>query len=153
MIFYIYERISTMSEKRHFSDEQKAELLSNPYTARVSNCQVTFNLAFKQLVIDNIDKPGMTAAKVFDLAGYSSDFFAPAVRRYIVSSIRREASSPEGLREPKLIKQHTPRRKHSETEFKELQERVSILEQQVNFLKKSQMLKNKSNSKPPTNSG
>lgn len=153
MVFCIYERISTMSEKHHFSDEQKAELLSNPYTARVSNCQVTFNLAFKQLVIDNIDKPGMTAAKVFDIAGYSKELFTPPVRRYIVNCIRREAASPEGLKEPKPVKEHTPRRKHSETEFKELKERVSILEQQVNFLKKSQMLKSKNHSKPPTNSG
>ena len=141
-----------MSERRYYTDEQKAELLSNPYTARVSNCQVTFNLAFKQLVIDNIDKPGMTAAKVFDLAGYSKELFTPPVRRYIVNSIRKEAASPEGLMEAKPTKQHLPRRKHTETEFKELQERVSILEQQINFLKKSQMLKNKNRSKPPSNS-
>lgn len=142
-----------MSERHYFSDDQKAELLSNPYTARVSNCKVTFTLAFKQLVIDNIDKTGMTASKVFELAGYSKELFSPPVRRYVVNSIRQEAASPEGLKEPKPVKQYTPRRKHSETEFKELQERVSILEQQVNFLKKSQMLKNKKQAKPPTSSG
>lgn len=125
-----------MSEKHYFTEEQKSELLSNPYTARVSNCKVIFTLAFKQLVIDNIDKPGMTAAKVFDLAGYSENLFSPEVRRYVVKHIREEAASPDGLKEPKEIRLSVPRKKHSETEFKELQERVSILEQQVNFLKK-----------------
>lgn len=141
-----------MSEKHYFTEEQKSELLSNPYTARVSNCKVIFTLAFKQLVIDNIDKPGMTAAKVFDLAGYSENLFSPEVRRYVVKHIREEAASPDGLKEPKEIRLSVPRKKHSETEFKELQERVSILEQQVNFLKKSQLLKSKKQLKLPTNS-
>ena len=140
-----------MAQKKHFTDEQKTELLSNPYTARISDCKVTFTLAFKQLVIENIDKPGMTAAKVFDLAGYSRDFFTPNVRRYIVNSIRQEANSEEGLKEPNIKKKYIPRKKHSETEFNELKDRVTILEQQVNFLKKSQMLKQKNHSKPPNN--
>ena len=54
-----------MAQKNHYTDEQKAELLSNPYTVRVTDCKATFSLAFKQLVISNIDKPGMTASKVF----------------------------------------------------------------------------------------
>lgn len=141
-----------MATRHYFTDEQKAELLSNPYTARVTNCGVTFTLAFKQLVIENIDKPGMTAAKVFDLAGYSRDLFSPAVKWYVVSSIRKEAASPEGLKEPKVVKQSTPKKKRSETEFKELQERVTLLEQQVDFLKKSQFLKRQNPSTHPHSS-
>ena len=48
-----------MAKARYYTDEQKAELLSNPYTSRVSDCRIFFSLAFKQLVIDNIDKEGM----------------------------------------------------------------------------------------------
>lgn len=140
-----------MPKRNHFTEEQRAELLSNPHTARVSACKVTFTLAFKRLIIKNIDKPGMTAAKLFDIAGYSRELFTPNVRRYVVTKIREEAASAEGLKEPKSVKKSSPRKKHSETEFKELQERVSILEQQVNFLKKSQLLKKQHRSKPPTN--
>ena len=140
-----------MAQKNHYTDEQKAELLSNPYTVRVTDCKATFSLAFKQLVISNIDKPGMTASKVFRLAGYSDKIFTPEICRYVVRVIRKEAASPEGLQEPANIKECTPRKKHSETEFRELQERVSILEQQVNFLKKSQFLKKQNHLKPPDN--
>lgn len=130
-----------MASRQCFTEEQKAELLSNPYTARITDCKVVFTLAFKQFVMKNIDIPGMTARKVFQLAGYSDELFTPNVRRYVVIRIREEAASPEGLREPPAVKSYPVKKKHSETEFKELQERVAILEQQVRFLKKSQLLK------------
>lgn len=141
-----------MAKRHHFTEEQTAELLSNPYTARVSACKVTFTLAFKQLVIDNIDKPDMNSRRVFQLAGYSDSLFSSDVRRYIVQRIRKEASSAQGLQEPKQIKNTKHKKKHSETEFKELQERVCILEQQVDFLKKSQLLKKRNHSMPLNNS-
>lgn len=140
-----------MAHIKHYTDEQKAELLSNPYTARVTDCTTVFSLAFKELVMSNIDKPGMTAAKVFELAGYSKSLFSPGIRRYVIQGIRKEAASPEGLREPTTHKESTPRKKHSETEFRELQERVTLLEQQVNFLKKSQFIKKRNHLKPPDN--
>ena len=130
-----------MSQKRHFTDEQRGELLSNPYTARVTECSVTFTRAFKQLVIANIDKPGMTARKVFELAGYSDDLFSAGVRRYIVTNIRKENQSPGGLKESAPVRKQQPKKHHTETEVRKLQERVEILEQQINFLKKSLMLK------------
>ena len=140
-----------MSTKHHFTDEERAELLSNPYTARITDCSVTFTLAFKQLVMDNIDVPGMTARKVFQLAGYRDGLFSPGTMRYVVASIRKEAASEKGLQEPPPCKVYTPRKKHSETEFRELQERVVILEQQINFLKKSQLLKKQDRLMRPTN--
>lgn len=142
-----------MATMRHFTDEQKAELLSNPYTYRITECTVIFTLAFKQLVMDNIDLPGMSARNVFRLAGYSDSLFSDFGRRYIVNCIRREAASEKGLTEPTPLKRIVkPRKKHSETEFKELQERVALLEQQINFLKKSQLLKKQDRSMRPNNS-
>ena len=130
-----------MSAIHHFNEEEKAELLLNPYTARVTDCKVTFTLAFKQFVMDNIDLPDMTARKVFRLAGYRDELFSFGVRRRMVREIRKEAASEKGLQEPTPVKSGNHRKKHSETEFRELQERVAILEQQINFLKKSQQLK------------
>ena len=132
-----------MHTTHHFTEEERAELLSNPYTARITDCKAVFTLEFKQFVMDHIDQPGMTAAKVFHLAGYSDDLFSVKVKRYIVASIRKEAASEKGLQEPAPLKTPTPKKKRSETELKELQERVAILEQQIDFLKKSQMLKKK----------
>ena len=139
---------------RHFTDEERAELLSNPYTARITECTVTFTLAFKQLVMDNIDRPGMTSRKVFRMAGYSDSLFTPDTRGYAIASIRKEAASEKGLQEPppRKAKACNNRNKHSETEFRELQERVTILEQQISFLKKSQLLKKQDRSARSDNS-
>ena len=141
-----------MAAKHHFTDEERAELLANPYTARITECSVIFTLAFKQLVMDNIDLPGMDSRKVFRLAGYSDSLFTPNVRRYIVKAIRKEAASEKGLQEPPPGKSYTHRKKRSETEFRELQERVTVLEQQISFLKKSQLLKKQDRSMRPDNS-
>lgn len=45
-----------MPQKHYFTEEEKAELLSNPYTSYLSACRVFYSHAFKQLVIDNINK-------------------------------------------------------------------------------------------------
>ena len=141
-----------MAKARYYTDEQKAELLSNPYTSRVSDCRVFFSLAFKQLVIDNIDKEGMSSTAVFRLAGYSDDMFNHDFKKHIVRQIRKEAASPDGLREPEPVKKHTPRKKHSETESRELENRVKLLEQQVSFLKKSRHLRDTGQMIPPHSS-
>lgn len=125
-----------MSDLHCFTEEERAELLSNPYTARVTNCRVYFTLAFKQFVMDNIDRPRMTSRKVFRLAGYSDNLFSSKSCRMTVLSIRREAASEQGLQEPRIPKKQPSGKKRSETELRELQERVVILEQEINFLKK-----------------
>ena len=130
-----------MSSTHRFTEEERAELLSNPYTARITDYMAVFTLEFKQFVMDHIDQPGMSAAKVFRLAGYSDGLFTAKTKQYTVASIRKEAASEKGLQEPAPLKTPPSRKKRNETEIRELQARVAILEQQVDFLKKSQLLK------------
>lgn len=142
-----------MAQRHYYTDEQKEELLSNPYTARITNCSTVFTLAFKQFVMENVDKPNMTSTKIFRLAGYRDDLFSAKVRRTVVLNIRREAATKEGLQEPKPIKKKPPKKKkYSEKEFEELEKRIILLEQQISFLKKSQFLKRQNRSKQPTSS-
>ena len=146
------ERILHMPQKHYFTEEEKAELLSNPYTSYLSACRVFYSRAFKQLVIDNINKKGMTSTKVFRLAGYRDDLFSHTYRKRIVKRIRMEAESPEGLQEPVPPKKKPVKKKHIDTEFRELEKRVQILEQQLEFLKKSQHLRETGQLIPPRNS-
>lgn len=152
VIFLSLERILPMSQKRYFTNEEKAELLSNPYTSYVSNCRVYYSLAFKKLVIDNIDKEGMNSTRIFRLAGYRDDMFSHDYRKRVVKRIRMEAETPEGLQEPVLPKKKEVKRKRSETEFRELEKRVLVLEQQLEFLKKSRHLRETGQLIPPRNS-
>lgn len=139
-----------MRHTHHFTDEEKAELLSNPYTFRVSDCKVVFTLAFKRFVLSEIDKPGMSSAKVFQKAGYRLALFSERRRLYIIRRIRKEAASEEGLQEPKPARKDTPAKKQASAQIRELEERIQILEQQIDFLKKSRHLR-ETGMMPPDN--
>jgi len=130
-----------MENQHRFTEEEKVELLSNPYTARLAGNRVIFTLAFKQFVMKCLEMPGMTSRKIFHQAGYADSLFTLRMRTYAIESIRREAASPEGLHEPTAPKRPAAKKKTDEAEFRELQERVTFLEQQLQFLKKSQQLK------------
>jgi len=45
-----------MATIHHFSPEEQAELLNNPYTARVTECRVYFTLAFKKSLAEITNK-------------------------------------------------------------------------------------------------
>ncbi len=136
----------------HYTDEEKAELLSNPYTFRVTDCKIVFTLAFKKFLLEEIDKPGMSSAKVLRKAGYRTELFPEKKRQYLVKSIRAEAASEKGLQEPKPVSTNTSVKKHSATQIRELEQRILILEQQLDFLKKSRHLR-ETGQMPPNNSG
>lgn len=141
-----------MQKTRKFSEERKAELLCNPYTAYVTDDRVIHTLSFKKFVMAEIDKHGMTSRKLYKLAGYEDPYFTNNVRNYTIRAIRQEAASEEGLKEPKAPKKKNDARKKYEKERKALEDRIELLEQQVNFLKKSQFLKNQGRSKQTNNS-
>ena len=129
----------------HFTDEERAELLSNPYTSRVTECKVVFTLEFKRFVLCEINKPGMTIDK-----GYRPGLFTTRMKHSVVTRIRREAASEKGLQEPKPVRKSTPAKKQTSTQIKELEERIMILEQQIDFLKKSRHLR-ETGMMPPDN--
>lgn len=132
-----------MSNKsvHRYTDDERAELLSNPYTFHVSDCKIVFTLAFKQFVLREIDKPGMTATKVFQKAGYRPELIPDYRRRSIVRQIRKEAASEKGLQKPKPVKENTVAKKLDSTRIKDLELRIRVLEQQIDFLKKSRHLR------------
>ena len=145
----ITERIFIMGNRHYYTEEEMTVIRCNPFTSRVSSRGVVFTLAFKEFVMENIDKPKMTCRKLFKLAGYPDGIFSLTAMNRMVQRIRREAMSPQGLQEPPALKGTAPRKKQTHTEVKELKERITILEQQVNFLKKSQWLKQQNASNPP----
>ena len=138
--------------KTYFTPEQEAELRSNPYTAYVNNNKVKFTLALKKLVVENVNKPGMTTRKCFAMAGYNTDLFPYEFFHAKLNQIRREAASPGGLKEPVIPKPKKPKR-HGEAEYKALEKRIEMLEQEMEFLKKSQFIKRTGKMPPTSTSG
>lgn len=141
-----------MADKKNFTEDEKKELLNNPYTFRVTDHRIYFTLAFKQYAMAEIDKPDMTSRKVFVNAGYSTDILSPRNMRYAIKQMRKEAASAEGLKEPSLPKQPQPKKKDASKEVEELKKRVETLEQQIDFLKKTEHLRKTGQIPLPRNS-
>ena len=128
-----------------FTQEQIRILEENIYTHHVTQNRIVFTVAFKEFFAEQAALPGMTTKNILRAAGNDPDFFPRASLDSIRKRILREASSPEGFKNPRglssaertahfaekdLTKQRT------DTSIKELQERVVYLEQQIAFLKK-----------------
>lgn len=130
-----------MSTRKYYTEDEKTELLANPFTFRVTDTMVQFNLAFKKFFIHETQENGLSYRKVFLKAGYRKELLSDRQVLYHAGKIKEEAASEEGLREPKLPKRRPVKKKHKATELNDIKKRVLLLEQQIEFLKKSQFLK------------
>lgn len=127
-----------MRNRRHYTQEEQAELLSNPNTFNVTECKVVFTLAFKKFVIAE-HKKGTPIKKIFEKAGYREDIFSTNAKNKAVQSILKEAGSEQGLKTPQLSRS-TVIKKHQATQISKLEKRIKILEQQLDFIKKTRYL-------------
>lgn len=127
--------------RRYYTDNEKTEILANPYTFRMTDTQVFFTLEFKKFVVKE-KQNGLSNRKIFEKAGYDNDFFSVDVRDGVVKRILTEYNSEEGLTAPQKPKytKSMAKKKHRETEIKELEARVDKLEKMIEFLKKTQFV-------------
>lgn len=134
-----------------FTPEQQDELRANPYTLSVNDRQIKFTVAFKRYLLNEYSKPGITLKKAFRNAGYDPDVLGPYRIRSIINRIRKEAASPEGLREKvqksRLAEQDLTR-KRQETAIRELQRELVKTQQELAFLKKILQLPPEDNGTP-----
>jgi len=126
-----------------FTQEQKEVLQKNPFTLSVNDYQIRFTVEFKKFLLSEREKNGTPWKDILRKAGYDPDMFTKTRIDSIVRNIRMEAESPKGLHETTsskaLLKEDE--RKQTKKAIKELQEEILRLQQQVEFLKKIQMLK------------
>ena len=129
-----------MRTTRFFTPQEKIELEANPYTFRVTDTRVYYTLAFKKYILANAEKPGMTVKKLFENAGYRTELFTDNAMRKAIARFKREDASEGGLKEPTLPKKTSKRKDSQDSQIKELEQRIVILEQQLDFLKKTRHL-------------
>lgn len=134
-----------MSRKISFTDEQVAILAQNPYTHFVSNYQIVFSLEFKKFFAEQMAIPRMTAPKIFRMAGYDTDIILKPVMDRFRITVRHELASGTGLKAPRGLSPAEKKaafaakdlsKQRTDASIKELQDRVVLLEQQIEFLKK-----------------
>lgn len=132
-----------MTRKRKLFTEQEIEILKqNPFTASVSESQIRFTVEFKKFLLSDREKNGTPWKEVFRKAGYDPEVLGKNRIERAVERIREEAASPRGLRET-VAKNHYSKaneRVQTKKAIRQLQEEVLRLQQQIDFLKKTQML-------------
>lgn len=131
------------TRKKSFTKEQINNLASNPFTLSINEHQIRFTLEFKRFMLKERAKNNTPWKDVFRKAGYDPDVLGQVRIDGIVKRVLKESKSSQGLRETTSKKaiNNAGKRKHVKTEIKELQEEVIRLQQQIEFLKKIQMLK------------
>ncbi len=139
-----------MSNKPTYTPEQVAILAQNPYTHSVTQYSIKFTLEFKQFFVSQMNKPGMTTPKILNAAGYDSHLFTRSVMDHLRKELKKQASSPTGLKPPTGLSQvertavfaaKDLSKQRTQTSINELQDRIVHLEEQVEFLKKISQLK------------
>ena len=126
-----------------FTKEQQEALARNPFTLSVNDHQIRFTVEFKKYLLEEREKNATPWKEIFRKAGYNPDVLGKNRIDKIIQTVRKEASSPKGLHETtskkalnKQVKKH-----HQQKEIEELQKEVVRLQQQIDFLKKIQMLR------------
>ena len=126
-----------------FTPKQKEALAANPFTLSVNDYQIRFTIEFKKYLLAEREKNGTPWKVIFQKAGYDPEILGTKRMEAIIRRIRDEAASVQGFR--KTASQKTKSRdfeqKNSQKAIQELQTEVIHLQQQIEFLKKIQMLK------------
>ena len=126
-----------------FTPEQKEILQTNPFTLFVNDKQIRFTLEFKKYLLAEREKNGTPWKEVFRKAGYDPEILGEARITKAVSSIRKQAASERGLHEtvPQKKQFKLEEKQNEKKAIHELQTEVIRLRQEIEFLKKIQMLK------------
>lgn len=139
-----------MHDKR-FTPEEMEILQKNPYVVSVTPIQITYSLAFRKFVMEQYNQ-GLRSTEIFRRAGFDPEMLGKGRIYAALQTIRKESLSPQGLHEPHgksreerlaASAKEDLAKKRTKTAIRELQDRVNHLEQQVEFLKKMQSLKQK----------
>lgn len=124
-----------------FTDEQISILEANPYTLRVTACQISFTKEFKELFWADYQNR-MTPHSIFKKYGYDLEIlgrnritgFQQCLKKDVKAGIPfYEGARPRGLKKELM----SPDDPSSSSELvKDMQHRLEYLEQEMDFLKK-----------------
>ena len=128
--------------RKQFTEQQIEILKQNPFTASVSEKQIRFTVEFKRFLLSEREKNGTQWKCIFQKAGYNPDILGESRILRIVDRVRTEAASPKGLHETAAKNHYSKENERVQTQkaIRQLQEEVLRLQQQIEFLKKTQML-------------
>ena len=123
-----------------FTPDQKAALAANPYTLSVNDYQIRFTVPFKEFLLREREAHGTPWKEIFRKAGYDPDVLGEGRIDRIIGRIRKEEASERGLHETSARNKFEDKdleKQRLRTAVRDLQEEVILLNQKVEFLKKT----------------
>ncbi|PPK81839.1 hypothetical protein BXY41_10346 [Lacrimispora xylanisolvens] len=81
-----------MSTNRKFTEEEMKILRENPNIVSVSPTKLTYSLVFKQKAVAESEKKGMTAVRIFALAGLTLELLGKPRITAAMKSFKKEAA-------------------------------------------------------------
>ena len=131
-----------MKKQPAYTEEQIAILASNPYTRSVSAYRISFTVEFKRYLLKERERTGHPWKEIFIKAGYGPELLDKRHRDGIIREVRAQAASPQGLHAPASKQKGTPSEKEQlRKSVRELKDEVEILNQKIEFLKKTLMIR------------
>jgi hypothetical protein len=130
--------------KKFFTQEEMDIIRQNSYVISVSSSRIIYSLDFKKFAVEQAAR-GLKSPDIFVKAGFDPDILGTSRMYAAIKKFKKEAASPEGLRETssKTREQRMAQfakeeydKKHTKVALRELQKKVVHLEQQLEFLKK-----------------
>lgn len=127
-----------MNKPPVYTEDQIAILASNPYTRSINENRISFTVEFKRYLLDERKRTGKPWKELFRQAGYDPEIFGKHRMDSMIRKIKEQAASPKGLREPSKKGKKGPSEKEQlRKSVRDLQEQVLILNQKIEFLKKT----------------
>ncbi len=139
MVLYHMKESDHMKAKR-FTDEEMAALRDNPYTYKVTPCQLHFTAEFKEHFWKEYCS-GSTPREILKDCGYDTEVLGESRICGIQMHIREAAKAGEAFHSGSLPRQIKARSDHAEPksqeeELRQLKTEVQYLRKEMDFLKK-----------------
>ena len=132
-------------EVKRFTGEEMDVLRSNPYTYKVTQCQLSFTTEFKELFWKHYNE-GMTPKDILASLGYDPDMLGDncvnGIRMHIKKEFEKQGRFSSG-RKPRSASAGDDARMPTDPadEVRQLRSEVEYLRQEVEFLKKISSIK------------
>lgn len=132
--------------KKYFTEEQQSELRNNPYIQKVSAKSITYTKEFKEEFEEEY-RGGKLPVQILDDMGLDHLILGKRRRDSIVTRMKRCELRPEGFEDTRKNNSGRPTtRQLSDTEkIKRLEQKISYLNQENEFLKKNAQMDRQAN--------
>lgn len=132
----------------YFTDEQVQELRKNPYVKNCSNKSITYDISFKEFFMKEYNN-GNLPSSIFIKAGFKPSVLGKIRIDQFSYSTKKQSERFEGFKDTRKGNSARPKTKDLtiEEENQILKDKISILKQENDFLKRVRFINKKQISK------